>query len=128
MAKILVVDDNAQNRLLLGDILKYHGYEVLEAEDGRQGVELVRTEGPDLVLMDIVMPLMNGMEAARAIRNDPVLKDTRMVAITSLAMKGEPEEIMRAGFDACVTKPIDTRALPGLVKELLDGEAGKCVL
>ncbi|MEK6743295.1 MAG: response regulator [Nitrospirota bacterium] len=115
--KILVVEDNGKNRMLIKDILLYHGYEVIEAENGKIGVELAKQHLPDLILMDIQMPVMDGFTAIVLLKNDPDTKSIRMIALTSFAMKGDKEKIMRAGFDDYIAKPIDTRKLPEIVKK-----------
>jgi two-component system cell cycle response regulator DivK len=117
--KILVVEDNEQNRILMRQILTHHGYEVLEATDGLSGLEMARAHKPDLIMLDIQMPVMNGFMVIRELRNDPELKAIKVIAVTSFAMKGDREKALRAGFDEYATKPIDTRRFPLLVKELL---------
>ena len=117
--KILVVEDNEQNRVLMRQIFTHHGYEVLEATDGLTGLEMARVHMPDLVLLDIQMPVMNGYMVIRELRNHPELKKIKVIAVTSFAMKGDREKALEAGFDEYVTKPIDTRKFPELVRELL---------
>ena len=117
--KILVVEDNEQNRVLMRQIFTHQGYEVLEANDGLTGLEMARVHMPDLVLLDIQMPVMNGYMVIRELRNTPELKKVKVIAVTSFAMKGDREKALEAGFDEYVTKPIDTRKFPELVKELL---------
>ncbi len=119
MKKILVVEDNPVNRSLLEEVLQAHGYEVLIAKNGEEGIEKAKAEQPDLILMDIYMPGMDGYEAARNIRDDPASSSIKIIAVTSLAMKGDRERILEAGFEAYMSKPIDTRALARLVKEML---------
>jgi CheY-like chemotaxis protein len=118
--KILIVEDNYQNRLLVKDILEYHQYTVIEAENGREGVEAAKTHAPDLILMDLQMPVMNGFEACRALRDDPLTAKYVIIALTSFAMKGEQDKVMASGFDGYISKPIDTRAFPVLVKKYLE--------
>lgn len=113
--KILVVEDNEKNRRLIRDILEYHGCEVREAADGASGIAAAREYLPDVILMDIQMPVMDGIEAARIIRQEPALKGIRMIAFTSFAMKGDHERFLAAGFDDYIAKPINTRTLPELV-------------
>ena len=120
--KILLVEDNEQNRTLLKDLLEYFGYEVFEAEDGAEGVARAREHLPDLILLDIQMPVMNGFEAIADLRSDPATAKAKIIALTSFAMKGDREKIMAAGFDGYIAKPFDTRELPKLVKQLLEGE------
>ncbi len=116
--KILIVEDNKKNRLLLKDILMYYGYEVIEAVNGEEGVRLAIEHKPDLILMDIQMPVMNGFRAGEALKENPDTKHIKIVAVTSFAMKGDREKILKAGFDGYIAKPIDTKQLPEIVKEL----------
>lgn len=115
--KILVVEDNGKNRLLIKDILLYYGYEVIEAENGKSGVELAKQHLPDLILMDIQMPVMDGFSAIKILKDDPATKNIKIIALTSFAMKGDREDIMGAGFDDYIAKPFDTRKLPEMVKK-----------
>lgn len=117
--KILVVEDNEQNRILMRQILTYHGYDVLEATDGLTGLEMARAHTPALILLDIQMPVMNGFMVIRELRNNPELRKIKAIAVTSFAMKGDREKALQAGFDEYVTKPIDTRKFPELVKQVL---------
>jgi two-component system, cell cycle response regulator DivK len=116
---ILIVEDNAQNRLLMVDILKVRGYEVIEAHDGAEGIELARTRKPDLILLDMQMPVMDGLEAARRLKADPETRGIKILAVTSFAMKGDRERILAAGCDEYMAKPIDTRQLPIMVRQIL---------
>jgi two-component system cell cycle response regulator DivK len=118
-AKILIVEDNAQNRLLMVDILTAHGFEVLEARDGKEGIASAKTNKPDLILLDMQMPVMDGLEAARLLKADPETASIKIVAVTSFAMKGDRERILAAGVDEYMAKPIDTRQLPLLIRRLL---------
>lgn len=122
---ILVVEDNEANRLLLRDILKFNGYHVIEATDGREGVAMAKADPPDLILMDMHMPVLNGFAAIRELRQDPATRDISIIAVTSFAMKGDRERILEAGADAYVTKPIDTRDLPEIIKTFLETKTGK---
>jgi two-component system, cell cycle response regulator DivK len=117
--KILVIEDNEQNRILMRQILTYHGYDVLEATDGLTGLEMARAHTPALILLDIQMPVMNGFMVIRELRNNPELGKIKVIAVTSFAMKGDREKALQAGFDEYVTKPIDTRKFPELVKQVL---------
>jgi len=117
--KILVVEDNEQNRILMRQILTYHGYDLLEATDGLTGLEMARAHMPALILLDIQMPVMNGFAVIRELRNNPELRKIKAIAVTSFAMKGDREKALQAGFDEYVTKPIDTRKFPELVKQVL---------
>ena len=117
--KILVVEDNERNRILMRQILTYRGYDVLEATDGLTGLEMARVHMPALILLDIQMPVMNGFAVIRELRNNPELRKIKAIAVTSFAMKGDREKALQAGFDEYVTKPIDTRKFPELVKQVL---------
>ena len=120
--KILVVEDNEQNRILMRQILKYHGYEVLEAVDGADGLKMAREHMPDLILLDLQMPVMGGFAVIRELRKTPELSKLKVMAVTSFAMKGDREKALEAGFDEYVTKPIDTRKFVEIVKTILPGE------
>ena len=120
--KILIVEDNENNSSLFRDILNFHGYKVAVASDGQEGVALARELMPDLILMDIQMPGMDGMTAGRILKRDPATSGLKIVALTSFAMRGDQEKILAAGFDGFLSKPISTRELPGLVKQWLEEE------
>lgn len=121
MAKILVVEDNEQNRILIRQVLAFHKYNVIEASDGPTGIKMAREERPDLVLLDINMPLMDGFEMISGLRSIPECAGLKVIAVTSMAMKGDREKALAAGFDGYITKPIDTRAFPSLVQGFLKG-------
>lgn len=95
--KILIVEDNEKNRTLVKDVLEYHGYKVIEAGDGEEGIKLAKKHKPDLIFMDIQMPVINGYEAIKIIKNDAEIKYTKIIAITSFAMVGDREKILEAG-------------------------------
>lgn len=118
--KILIVEDNENNRCLFRDILSFHGYEVSIASDGQEGLTLARELKPDLILMDIQMPGMDGMTAGGILKGDPTTSGLKIVALTSFAMRGDREKILAAGFDGYLSKPISTRELPVLVKRWLE--------
>ena len=117
--KILIVEDNENNRCLFRDILTFHGYDVTVATDGQEGVDMARTLLPDLVLMDIQMPGMDGLSAGIILKGAAETCGLKIVALTSFAMSGDREKILAAGFDGYLSKPINTRELPVLVKEWL---------
>ena len=117
--KILLIEDNEQNRILMRQILVRKGYDLLEAKDGLTGIEMARAHMPALILLDIQMPVMNGFMVIRELQNDVELKKIKVIAVTSFAMKGDREKALQAGFDEYVTKPIDTRTFPELVKQVL---------
>jgi CheY-like chemotaxis protein len=120
--KILIVEDNTNNRCLFQDILTFHGYEVSVAADGEEGVALARALMPDLILMDIQMPGMDGMTAGGILKGDPATSGMKIIILTSFAMQGDQEKFMAAGFDGYLSKPINTRELPVLVKRWLEEE------
>ena len=107
--RILVVEDDAQNAYLIGFILERSGYEVLSATDGQQAVDMFRDESPDMVLMDMLLPKMNGYEATRRIKAMASEGDRRVpiIALTAYSMKGDREKILEAGCDGYISKPID---------------------
>ncbi len=113
---VLVVEDNEKNMKLLRDVLQATGHRVLEATDGEAALALAREHSPALVLMDIQLPDMDGVEALARLRADPVTAAIPVVAVTAQAMKGDREQFVAAGFDAYLSKPID-------LDELLDAVA-----
>jgi CheY-like chemotaxis protein len=116
---ILVVEDNARNMKLVRDVLNHVGYRTLEAATAEDGLALARAEQPGLVLMDVQLPGMDGVEALERLRADPVTADVRVVALTAFAMKEDRERFLAAGFDGYLEKPLDVRALPGQVAAAL---------
>lgn len=117
--KILIVEDNAMNRALLMAILKPEGYELLTAENGQIGVDMATRELPDLILMDVMLPVMNGYDATRKIKANPATRHIPIVAVTANAVPTERDRALDAGCDGYITKPVDTRALPNQVKLFL---------
>src|SRR5437879_126532 len=115
MARVLVVEDKAENLDLMCYLLKAFGHDTLVAHDGAQGVAMVADERPDLVVMDLQMPDMDGYEAASIIKANPELATIPLVAVTAYAMVGDRDRVMAAGFDGYLTKPIDPRVF---VREL----------
>lgn len=108
-ARILLVEDDAINLELLDFLVSDAGYETILARDGLEGVEQARLERPDLIVMDILMPRMDGYEAARQIRKNPELENVPLIAVTALAMAGDREKIEQAGFDGYISKPIQIK-------------------
>jgi two-component system, cell cycle response regulator DivK len=104
---ILIVEDEPKNMKLLRDLLQRFGYEIIEASDGEQGVKLAGEKIPNLILMDIMMPKMDGLEATRIIKLDIKTKHIPIIALTSFAMKGDRERTIEAGCDGYIAKPID---------------------
>jgi two-component system, cell cycle response regulator DivK len=120
MAKrILVVEDQEDNMQILRDLLSSAGYEMIEAQDGEAGVSIAVSERPDLILMDIQLPLLDGYEATRRIRADPALHATPIIVITSYALSGDEAKARTAGCDAYVSKPYSPRQLLAKIREYL---------
>jgi two-component system, cell cycle response regulator DivK len=113
---ILIVDDNAQNRKLARDVLRFAGFRTLEAEGGVTGIAAAVEHRPDLVLMDIRMPDMNGTEALRQLRDDERTAQIPIVALTSSTMLGDRERFLDDGFDGYLRKPISVREFPEQVR------------
>lgn len=115
--KILIVDDDAKTRKLLRAMLQNSGYEIIEAENGEQGIKLAKENIPDLILMDIEMPVMDGMSAFKVIRADESTKNISVIALTSYAMKGDKEKFLAEGFNSYIAKPIDVKEFMKIVKK-----------
>ena len=109
--KILLVEDEAKNRLLITDILKYHGYEVLEAQDGPKGLNLAKEQKPDLILLDIMMPGMDGLEVCRLLREDAATATIPVVMVTALYEEKVIAGAIERGADGYIVKPIDPDGL-----------------
>ena len=120
--RILVVEDQEDNRTILRDLLGMAGYELIEATNGAEGIELALREKPDLILMDIQLPLIDGYEATRRIKDNAALKATPIIAVTSYALSGDEAKARAAGCDAYVTKPFSPRELLAKVRQYLPGE------
>lgn len=118
-AQILIVDDHPGNLKLLTFILENLGYDVRGARDADQAMALLEEFRPQLILMDIQLPGMDGLELTRRLKADPLYRDICVVAVTASAMKGDEEKASAVGCDGYVTKPIDTRMLPGIVERYL---------
>jgi CheY-like chemotaxis protein len=117
--RILIVEDNALNLELATEVLGAHGFIVLQARTAEEGLRLARSDRPDLILLDVRLPGMDGLRAVRSLKEDVRTSAIPTVAMTAQAMTGDEAEARLAGFDAYVTKPIDTRTLPRLVTRLL---------
>ena len=117
--RILVVEDQEDLRGILRDLLTSSGYEMLEAADGQAGVDKAKAEKPDLILMDIQMPVMDGYDATRQIKADPKLKPIPIVAVSSFAMKGDEEKARAAGCDHYITKPYSPMQLLRVIRGYL---------
>lgn len=121
--RILLVEDQPDNRRIIRDLLASVGFELIEAEDGETGVRLATAERPDLILMDIQLPVMDGYEATRRIKADPELRAIPIVVVTSYALSGDDEKARAAGCDAYVAKPFSPRQLLAVIRGLLPPEA-----
>jgi CheY-like chemotaxis protein len=118
---ILVVEDNPDNMLTARVLLKDH-YEVIEAENGKAGIEQAIDQKPDLILMDISLPVMDGILALKGIREEEALREIPVIALTASAMKGSREEILGYGFDGYIAKPIEGEELLEVIREKLYGK------
>ncbi len=121
---ILIVDDNAQNLKLARVILAGEGYEVKTAVDAEDALSILESFTPRLILMDLQLPRMDGLELTRRIKADPSRREIIIIALTAYAMKGDEEKALAAGCDGYMSKPIDTDALPRMVARHLAGYAG----
>jgi len=122
-AVILIVEDNPLNLELARDILEGAGYEVLSAMQAREGMRIARDEQPDLVLLDIRLPDLDGMQTVKLLKEDASTKDIPVVALTAQAMRGDEQQALAAGFDGYISKPIDTRNFAKTVAGYLNGQA-----
>jgi two-component system cell cycle response regulator DivK len=116
---ILVVEDQEDNRQILRDLLGNAGFDLIEAENGEEALAAVAKQRPDLILMDIQLPMMDGYEATRRIRANPEMKHVPIIAVTSYALTGDEAKALEAGCTAYVTKPFSPRALLAKVREYL---------
>jgi CheY-like chemotaxis protein len=124
MAKILLVEDNEMNRDMLSRRLARKGYEVAIAIDGQQGIDMARSESPDLILMDMSLPVLDGWEATRQLKAAPETKDIPVIALTAHAMVGDREKAVEAGCDDFDIKPIEFPRLLEKIAALLVGKIG----
>jgi len=116
---ILYVEDNFDNRMLVRRVLEAEGYRVVEAEDGTQGIEWLRSETPDLVLMDINLPEIDGYEVTKRFKQLPSMTKVPVIAMTANVMKGDREKTLAAGCDGYIPKPIDIDTLPDQIARFL---------
>jgi two-component system, cell cycle response regulator DivK len=121
MPKILLVEDNEMNRDMLSRRLQRRGYEVIVAVDGEEGVARAQADGPDLVLMDMSLPVLDGWQATRQLKSSPETKSIPVIALTAHAMSGDRDRAMEAGCDDFDTKPVDFPRLLSKVEALLGG-------
>lgn len=121
MPKILLVEDNEMNRDMLSRRLQRKGFEVVMAEDGGQGLDLARSESPDLILMDMSLPVIDGWEATRTLKADEATRGIPVIGLTAHAMAGDREKCLAAGCDDYDTKPVELPRLLGKMAALLGG-------
>ncbi|MDQ7786335.1 MAG: response regulator [Thermodesulfovibrionales bacterium] len=119
---ILVVEDNQDSRELVVKVLKNKGYQMIEAEDGEEAIQKALTERPNLILMDISIPKIDGYEVVKRLKSMEEFRDTPIVALTAHAMKGDREKFISAGFEGYISKPINVREFPELVRNYLRGK------
>ncbi len=117
--KILIVDDNQDSRELAVKVLKNRGYQMIEASDGEEALEKALAEKPDLILMDISIPKINGYEVTRRLKSQADFKATPIIALTAHAMKGDKEKALEAGCDGYISKPINVHELPDQIKSYM---------
>ena len=115
MSRLLIVDDNPTNLKLVSFLLKSHGHEVATAGDAETALEAIAQHRPTVILMDLQLPGIDGLELTRRLKADPKTRSIPIIAVTAYAMKGDLEKALAAGCDDYVTKPIDTRSLPGVI-------------
>ena len=118
--KILIVEDNELNMKLFHDLLEVHGYTTLQTRDGREALDLAREHRPDLILMDIQLPEVSGLEVTKWIKEDEDLKSIPVIAITAFAMKGDEEKIRDGGCEAYIAKPISVANFLQTIEEVLN--------
>lgn len=119
---VLIVEDNPINLKVLRDLLMIHGYSTIEAVDGPSGLDMALKHLPNLILLDIQMPEMNGYEVARLLKNDESTMNVPIIAVSSFAMNGEEEKALASGCDGYIKKPIDIRLVIAMVKKFLGEE------
>ena len=117
--RILVIEDNELNRELVTDLLEASGFIVYQAREAEEGLRLAREHLPELVLMDLSLPGMDGLAATRALREEPAIQHLTVIALTAHAMKGDEQTALRAGCNGYLTKPIDTRTFAGKIRTFI---------
>lgn len=117
--KILVVEDNSQNMKVILMALRLHGYTLLQATDGEEALKVAIRDNPDLIIMDIQIPRIDGLEVTRRLRQMPAFSRIPIIAVTAYAMKGDEEKAIEAGCNAYLPKPVNTHQLPVIVAEML---------
>ncbi len=124
MTKVLLVEDNEMNRDMLSRRLVRRGFEVVFAVDGEHGVDLARSEKPDIILMDMSLPVMDGWEATRRVKSDNATRHVPVIALTAHAMSGDQEKALAAGCDDYDTKPVEIDRLVGKIERLVSAGKG----
>jgi CheY-like chemotaxis protein len=127
MTKVLIAEDNAINRELLRELLETRGYTVVEACDGEEALRMIEQTQPDLLLLDIGMPVLDGFAVVRKIRENPRLASLPVVAVTAYAMQGDREKILNSKFDGYLLKPVNSRSLAEELDRLLSKRADQDV-
>ena len=117
--KILIVEDNELNLKLFNDLLEAHGYETLETREGLKAIDLARKHSPDLIIMDIQLPEVSGLEVTKWLKEDDELRKIPVIAVTAFAMKGDEEKIREGGCEAYISKPISVSHFIGTIKQIL---------
>ena len=117
--KCVLIEDNDQNRYLIAYLLQHHGFEMIVADDGVKGLQVVTEARPDVILLDIQLPGMDGYEVARQIKQNPALATTPLVAISSFAMPSDRAKAIKAGFDGYIEKPIDPDTFAAQIKQFM---------
>lgn len=123
MARVLIVDDNPTNLKLVAYLVRANGYEVDTAGDATAAIGAIAAHKPQLILMDLQLPGIDGLELTRRLKADAATGDIKIIAVTAYAMKGDQDKALEAGCDDYVTKPIDTRGLPALIAKYIGGDA-----
>ena len=119
MGRILVAEDNLANLELMREILDIQGHEIIEAHDGSEALLQAEVANPDLILLDVNMPVLNGFEVLERLRANPQLAAIKVIALTAYAMRGDREKALEAGFDGYLTKPIDIQTLTETIENFL---------
>ena len=125
MSVILIVEDNEKNMILVRDVLQFKGYQTLEAATGTEGLRLAREAMPDLVLMDIKLPDIDGITALKRLRADPQTQKMSVVAVSASVMPDDQQRIIASGFDAYITKPINVKSFIETVERFIGKPQGK---
>ena len=123
MKRILVVEDTEDNRQIMRDLLTSVGYELIEAVNGEEGVAMAKQHKPDLILMDIQLPILDGYEATRRIKADAALASVPIIAVTSYALAGDEAKTRAAGCDAYIAKPVVPRTVADTIQQLIGGRS-----